>query len=109
MYNISFRIPGGESSFMNLKFKLMSLFFDKVIQLDPNDVTAWDGKGIALLKLGRCMEAIQAFDKAIQLDTNDAMAWSNKGTALSSLGKHEEAIQAFDKAIQLNSYRRLDR
>ncbi|MDD1757356.1 MAG: tetratricopeptide repeat protein [Methanotrichaceae archaeon] len=94
--------------------------YDKALELDPNFVMAWIGKGIALGGQGKhdqailafdkalfydqkkYNEAIEAFDKAIELDPYFAMTWNNKGTALFFLGKYDEAIKAYDKALELD-------
>jgi tetratricopeptide (TPR) repeat protein len=69
---------------------------------NATDSLAWSNKGVALIKLGRYEEALQAADKAIKLDPNLALAWSIKGIALIDLGRYEEAVQAVDKAYELN-------
>lgn len=63
--------------------------------------TAWNNKGIALLKLEKYQEAIECFDKAIKI-TGSSQAWSNKGEVLKNFGKNHEAIECCDKAIKLN-------
>ena len=39
--------------------------FDEAINLKPKNSVAWRGRGIALLRLGRFQEALDAFDRAI--------------------------------------------
>lgn len=76
--------------------------FDKVIALDPQNVSAWYNKGAALIGLRRYDEGLLACENTIKFNPQNAFAWSNKGIALIGLGRYEEAIQAFDKAIELN-------
>ena len=45
-------------------------YFDKALQIDPNDTDALNSKGDALINLGKYDEAIQYFDKALQVDPN---------------------------------------
>ena len=59
-------------------------------------------EGIALSKLGRDGEALEAFVKAVELDPENAVAWRKKGTALGKLGRDEEALEAFVRAIELD-------
>jgi len=75
---------------------------EKALELDPEYVDAWNGKGIVLDDLGRYEEAIEAYDKALALDPEFAYAWNNKGNALGNLGRYEEAIEAYDKALALD-------
>ena len=60
-------------------------YFDKALQIDPNDTVALNNKGDALYQLGKYDEAIQNYDKALQIDPNDTVALNNKGNALSTL------------------------
>ena len=39
--------------------------------IDPEFAEAWYNKGIALMTLGKYLEAIRTFDKAIALDPNN--------------------------------------
>ncbi len=76
-------------------------FFEKAIEVEPDNASAWYNKGTALGKLGKLDEAIKAFDKAIEIEPDIASAWNNKSTALGKLGKLDEAIKALDKAIEI--------
>ena len=77
-------------------------YFDKSIEIDPQDAGAWNNKGVVLGELGKYEEVIAAFDKAIEINSQLSEAWTNKGIALCYLGKYEEAIAAHDKAIEIN-------
>ena len=91
--------------------------YDRVTKLEQNFSSAenakfinagfylargWRGKGIALAKLGRHDEALQAFDKAIELSPEHVpYAWTSKGDSLRDLGRYEDAINAYDEALEL--------
>ena len=85
------------------------VYFDKALEIDPNDTMALYNKGTALLALGRSEEAIVCFDKAIQINPLDADSWHKKGMALwfevCEVGddkKGKEASRCFKEAIQLD-------
>ncbi len=62
----------------------------------------WRGKGIALAKLDRNDEALDAFDKSANLSSEYApYAWTGKGDILRDIGRYEEAIYAYDMALDL--------
>ena len=42
--------------------------FDKAIEINPQNLTAWNGKGLVLYKSNKYDEAITAFDKAIEIN-----------------------------------------
>ncbi|MFP5273933.1 tetratricopeptide repeat protein, partial [Coleofasciculus sp.] len=75
--------------------------YDKVIELDPNDATAWVIRGGVLYKLERYEETLVSCDKAIELNPNDAPAWVIRGGVLYKLERYEEALVSCDKAIEL--------
>ena len=97
-------------------------FFDKALEINPNDfdtlydkgdalarlgkpeeaVASFDMVGITLTKLGKHEEAVASFDKALEINPNNMKTLSNKGVALARLGKHEESVASFDKALEIN-------
>lgn len=79
--------------------------FDDAIKIDPLNASHWNGKGSALLNIGRIEEAEEALDKATQLDPRNAMYWNHKGFALHWMGLCDEAAEAYDKAILLDPRR----
>jgi tetratricopeptide (TPR) repeat protein len=76
--------------------------YDKAIEIDPNNASAWTNKGLALAKIGKHNGAIECFDKALGIDPNNVLAWTNKGYVLHGLGKYKEAIEYYDKALQVD-------
>ena len=92
---------GNSYSFQN-KFNQSLIYYDKVLEINPQDTEAWNNKGIALAQLGKLDKAIEAYDKAIEINPQNSLFWSNKGTGLGQLGKFDEAIKAFDRAIEIN-------
>jgi tetratricopeptide (TPR) repeat protein len=75
--------------------------YEQALVLNPDDVTTWVYKGLALAQLGRYEEALTAFDRALVLSPDDADAWYCKGLALDYLGRYEEALTAFERTIEL--------
>ena len=76
---------------------------DKILELDNKYTYAYNGKGNALLKLGKYEEAIKCFDKVLELDDKNINAYNNKGNALLKLGKYEEAIECYNNALELDN------
>lgn len=77
-------------------------YFDKAIQILPNNDFAWGDKGLILDKLGRSDEALESFSRAIEIDSTNPITWHNKGLTLIKLKRLEEAIECFDRAIEYN-------
>ena len=49
--------------------------YDKALEIDEKNISAWDGKGLALEYHG----TIECFDKAVEIDEKCVDAWYNKG------------------------------
>ena len=43
-------------------------FYDKALQIDPNDAETWFSKGMSLKKLGQINEATQCIEKCMNLN-----------------------------------------
>ncbi len=76
--------------------------FDDAIEKDPYSSLAWNGRGIALLKMGAIKGAPEAFKKAVEIDPYYVTAWDNLGDSYTYLGSFPEAIDAYDRALAVN-------
>ncbi|MFM6885485.1 MAG: tetratricopeptide repeat protein, partial [Dolichospermum sp.] len=76
--------------------------YQKAIELDPKDATAYYNLGNALIGQKKLDEAVAAYQKAIELDPKDATAYNNLGIALRGQKKLDEAVAAYQKAIELD-------
>jgi tetratricopeptide (TPR) repeat protein len=80
--------------------------YDRALELDPDDGTAYANKSVALASLGRYKEAIEACDQAIRLNADDALAYFDRACAYALLGKKDEMLTDLGKAIDLEEERR---
>ncbi|NKQ38425.1 MAG: tetratricopeptide repeat protein, partial [Methanosarcinales archaeon] len=90
----------------NIYYKLSKydealMFFNKAIEINPDDAEAWYNKGVVLGELNRPDEELKAYNKAIEIKPDDAEAWYNKGVVLGKLNRPDEALKAYDKAIEI--------
>lgn len=84
-------------------YELALIALDKVIDLKPDDASAWNNKGIALMKLERYEEALDACNKAIELKPDYASAWYNKACVYSLMGDKTNVLKSLSKAISLDA------
>lgn len=93
-------------------------YFDRSLNEDPNNLIAWNNKGIALANLNRYKEALESINNGLKSNFDEertyydrngksrdgkeiiARALASKGNFLSKLGKYEEALICYDKALQ---------
>ena len=78
------------------------MFYNKAIELDPNDPFPYYNKALAYEALGRYPDAVIAADKALRRDPNCAIAYNTKAMALFALSRYDEALVAVDKAVSLD-------
>lgn len=77
-------------------------YFDRALEIDPNNKFAFDGKGNALYGLGNDTQAIQYFDKALAVDPNFKQALYDKGFTLYGLDNYTQAIKYYNKALSID-------
>ncbi len=86
------------------KFEEAIDFYNKALEINPQDIVALANKGTALDQLGRHEEAMKCFDKVLEISPNDEEALNNKGGLLIKMGKYGEALNFFDKVLALNPH-----
>ncbi len=75
------------------------IFLDRSIELNPNKVEAYIGRGLAYTKLNNLNQALINFTKAIELEPN-AKNYFSLGSCLFKFDKNKEALKYLDIAIQ---------
>jgi tetratricopeptide (TPR) repeat protein len=83
------------------KFEEALKYFEKEIQLNPNNAEAWSGKSSAQHSIGRTDEAMDSANKSIKLDSSIKDGWNDKAGILCSLEKYSEAITCYDEALKI--------
>lgn len=78
--------------------------YDKVLQIDPDNVSAWNNRGYALLKLGRHADALDSLDKALQIDPDATYAWFNRGNIFLLGDQWDEFIQTLERGFAVKSF-----
>jgi len=77
--------------------------YDRVLELDPNSISALSNKAGVLRGLKRDGEALKCFDRALEIDGKNAMVWRNKGGQLIEMKRFREAIAALEEAKRLGA------
>ena len=67
--------------------------------LQAEDVLAW-----ALVRNGRCAQALAHSERALRLGTRDALMWFHRGAAERCLGRSEAARESFREALAINPW-----
>ena len=73
--------------------------FQKVIELDPNDVLGYFSLGSAYLEGKRFGPAREAFEKAVTVGPDHSPSYLGLGQAYEALGRKEDAISIYKKGV----------
>ena len=72
------------------------------MSLDDESGSAWYGCGVALFRLGRVDEAIEAFERCVAVSPDDVAAWKDLGTCFARKHSIKRAIAAWKKVMELD-------
>jgi cytochrome c-type biogenesis protein CcmH/NrfG len=75
-------------------------YLRQVVKLAPDDSTAWQDLGTALVDEGNMPEAAEAFRQVIRLRPDDVTALVNLGHTVHAMGQTDEAISYLSQATQ---------
>ena len=75
--------------------------FEKALKLKPNQVTAWQGKGDALVALQKFEPALEAYDRAITIRPDKMASWRGKGNVFYWLGDFQQALTNYERALAI--------
>ena len=77
--------------------------YDRVLQLQPEQVQGWHHRGNALLYGYHQPEtAIICYRRALDIDPQLALTWRNQGNALMDLMRYSDAIISYDHSLAIS-------
>ena len=76
--------------------------YQKVIELDPTYVEAYNNLGIIYQMMGDVERAFGTYQKATEINPRYEKGYNNLGILLLLKGRYEEALEAFQKALAIN-------
>ena len=78
--------------------------YQKVIELDPTYVEAYNNLGIVYQDIGDFDKALEAYQKAIDVNPQYEKAYNNLGILLFVNERYDESIMAFQNALAINPH-----
>lgn len=77
--------------------------YDRVLQIQPDQVQGWHHRGNALLYGYHQPEtAIICYRRALDMDPQLALTWRNQGNALMELKRYSDAIVSYDHSLAIS-------
>lgn len=75
--------------------------FDKILELEPNNIKALYGKGSLLLLENDLDTSLRYFDRVLELEPEHVSSLVNKGIILGQKKQFDESLVLFDKALEI--------
>jgi Tfp pilus assembly protein PilF len=75
--------------------------YKKALSYDPYFATAYNGLGVAYMKLKMYKKAIKFYKKSIMLDPNSSWVYSNLGLVYTESAMYKEAIDELKRALRI--------
>ena len=77
--------------------------YDRVLQIQPEQVQGWHHRGNALLYGYHQPEsAIDCYRRALDIDPQLALTWRNQGNALMDMMRYSDAIVSYDHSLAIS-------
>lgn len=76
------------------------LYFNKVLEINPDHLDALLNKGHALGKIGKYNNALVCYDRILKIDHNNVLGLINTGLCYHYLKDYEKAISYYDKILE---------
>ena len=95
-------IREGNACFNNKEYEKALEAYAKALELDPEYVYAYNGRGNAYKALGEYEKAVSDYDRALELDPEHVNAYNGRGNTYQALGEYEKAVSDYDRVLELD-------
>jgi Flp pilus assembly protein TadD len=90
-------------AFQRQDFERAAELYQRLVELSPEDASAYNNLGLTLHYLGRSDDALQILQMGSELQPNFQRIWLTLGFVNKGIGKNPEARQAFERAVALGA------
>jgi tetratricopeptide (TPR) repeat protein len=77
--------------------------FERALQADERNHSAWLWRAMALTDMGRFDDALASYDRALKIEPDNARVWNSKGALLTELGRADAALTCLDRALEISA------
>jgi tetratricopeptide (TPR) repeat protein len=78
-------------------------FYDRILERNPDKISALNNKGVVLDSLSRHTEALECYNKALKMHPENTHILCNRGISLYKEGRYREALESFDMTLRVES------
>ncbi|RIB05239.1 kinase-like domain-containing protein [Gigaspora rosea] len=76
--------------------------FNKLLEVDPNDASSLDIRGITYQKMGRYEEAISDFNKSLEIVPNNEISLNHRAISYRMMGRYEESLADLNRSLVID-------
>ena len=92
----------GDEYFENKRYLMAIKVYEKVLELNPDDVDTYNDLGLSLHFSGRSDEALIKLRKGVEMDPKFQRIWLSLSFVLIATGQTEEARGILEKTIEID-------
>lgn len=92
----------GQKFYKNKDFDNAIKEFERIIELDPNNVAAYNNRAYVYASKNDYTHAVDDYSRVIELDPKNAVAYNDRGYVNYMMHNYDLAIADYDKALQLD-------
>ena len=76
--------------------------YDRALEINPYDASAYLNRGVSYSKLGNFTQAISDSTRSLEIAPEDAEAYRNRGTAYAEKGDLSQAIIEYSRSLEID-------
>ena len=89
----------GNQHYINKEYDVAKECYDRILEIDPNNLTVWHNRGLACTQMGQNEEALESFK--LPCSYNSAESILSRGVVKRNMGLYKEAMEDFAKTFLL--------
>jgi len=83
------------------QYDLALSYFDRVLEIEPENLKALNAKGVISAKTEKYDDALSYFDKILEIEPDNVDVLNNKIALFLELGKQENAMHHMDRVLEI--------
>ena len=88
--------------FQNGNYNQANIIYDQILELNPNNISSLNMKGIAYSNMDMHTKSLKQFYKVLENDPDNVKALLGTGIGFGNLGEYSESLEYLEKADKIN-------
>ena len=88
--------------FQNGNYNQANIIYDQILELNPNNISSLNMKGIAYSNMDMHTKSLKQFYKVLENNPDNVKALLGTGIGFGNLGEYSESLEYLEKADKIN-------